>query len=149
MKVDGTIATILQQKPNPTVTIAPDATVYQAIELMAEKNIGALPATEGTRLEGLMSERDYARKIILKGKSSKETKVREIMEVEPPSVPPTETVVACMKLMTDHRVRHLPVLEGDNLVGIVSIGDLVNWMISAQQAAIKQLEDYITGQYPV
>lgn len=148
MKIDSTTACILQQKPRGAVAISPDATVYEAIELMAEKNIGAILVVENDELLGIISERDYARGIILKGKSSKQTKVEEIMTTRPVTVSTKEKVRTCMELMTSQRVRHLPVIEEGKVVGIISIGDVVNWIIQAQQAALDQLEDYITGQYP-
>jgi CBS domain-containing protein len=115
---------------------------------MSKKNVGALPVVEGGKVVGMMSERDYTRKVALKGKSSKETKVREIMGTPVITVPPQQPVSDCLRLMTEHRVRHLPVLENEQLVGIVSIGDLVNWVISAQSATIDNLEGYISGRYP-
>jgi CBS domain-containing protein len=144
----GTIDEILHQKRGDLFTIPPDATVFDAIELMAQKNIGALLVISGSRLVGVISERDYTRKVALKGKSSRDTRVQEIVTVPVISVSPSHTVEQCMRLMTENRVRHLPVLEGDEVIGIVSIGDLVNWIISAQSVAITQLESYISGQYP-
>ena len=121
--------------------------VYDAIEIMAEKNVGALVvATEG-RMVGLISERDYTRKVVLKGKTSKTTPVRDILSEKVISVKPETTVQECLRVMTRERIRHLPVLEGDKLMGIVSIGDLVNWVIQAQSTTIEQLQTYITG-YP-
>ena len=144
----GTIDEILHQKRGDLYTISPDATVFDAIELMAEKNIGALLVMTGNRLAGVVSERDYTRKVALNGKSSRETRVREIVTTPVIAVSPSHTVEQCMRLMTENRVRHLPVLEHDEVVGIVSIGDLVNWTISAQSVTITQLESYISGQYP-
>ena len=140
-----TISEILSQKSSQVWTVSPDTMVFDAIQLMADKNIGALLVTENGRLVGVMSERDYTRKIALKGKSSKQTPVREIITGKVISVCPSYTVENCMRLMTEHRVRHLPVLSGDEIVGIVSIGDLVNWIISAQTTTIHQLQTYITG----
>ena len=114
---------------------------------MAEKNIGALLVTEKGKLIGILSERDYTRKVALRGKSSKQTPVKDILSGQVIHVSPTHTIEECMRLMTDHRVRHLPVLEKDRILGIVSIGDLVNWIISAQSTTIHQLQTYITG-YP-
>lgn len=116
--------------------------------MMAEKNIGALPVLEGDRLVGLISERDYARKVILLGRGSKETAVAEIMTVNLKTVGLGDSVQECMQIMTENRVRHLPVLEGGKLVGLISIGDCVNWIISAQTAAIDDLERFVTGAYP-
>jgi CBS domain-containing protein len=143
----GTISEILTQKGSQVWTVSPDTMVFDAIQLMADKNIGALLVTDHSRLLGILSERDYTRKIALKGKSSKQTPVREIISGKVISVSPSHTVEDCMRLMTDHRVRHLPVLSGDKILGIVSIGDLVNWTISAQTTTIHQLQTYITG-YP-
>jgi len=140
-----TISEILSQKTSQVWTVSPETMVFDAIQLMADKNIGALLVTENGRLVGVMSERDYTRKIALKGKSSKQTPVREIITGNIISVCPSYTVEDCMRLMTEHRVRHLPVLSGDDIVGIVSIGDLVNWIISAQTTTIHQLQTYITG----
>jgi predicted transcriptional regulator len=143
----GTINEILQQKGNVAWDISPDATVFEAIEKMAEKNIGALLVIECGKLVGIISERDYTRKVALKGKSSKEARVREILSGSVMAVTPNHSVEESMRLMTEHRIRHLPVLEGDKIAGVVSIGDLVNWIISAQSTTIRQLETYITG-YP-
>ena len=148
MTVSCTISSILQDKGAQVWAISPDATVFEAIQLMAEKNVGALLVMAGDRLLGVMTERDYTRKVALHGKNSKETRVREIIATSYISASPFHTVEDCMRLMTHHRVRHLPVLEGERVTGIVSIGDLVNWTISAQNEAINQLENYIAGQYP-
>ena len=145
MDVSGTIDAILNQKSGEIFFIPPDATVFDAIEMMDDKNVGALLVMEGERLVGMISERDYTRKVALKGKSSRETKVVEIISSPVVSVTPGHSVEECMRLMTGNRVRHLPVLEGEKLVGVVSIGDLVNWTISAQDAAIEQLKSYIAG----
>ncbi len=143
----GTIGEILHQKGTRVWCVSPDATVFEAIQMMADKNIGALLVTEGAKLVGILTERDYTRKIALKGKSSKQTAVKEILSGEIIHVGPSHTVEECMRLMTTHRLRHLPVLEGHEILGIVSIGDLVNWIISAQNSTIHQLQTYITG-YP-
>jgi predicted transcriptional regulator len=147
MTVSGTVGGLLQSKGNTLWSISPDATVYEAIQLMAEKNIGALPVLDQERLVGVISERDYTRKVILKGKASKETAVREILSSPVISITPETTIEECLRLMTNHRIRHLPVVENDKVVGIVSIGDLVNWIITAQSVAIHQLQSYILGQY--
>lgn len=148
MTINATISEILQNKPATVWSIGPDATVYEAIQFMAEKNIGALPVLEEGKLVGVVSERDYTRKVAIKGRQSRETKVREIVSSPVISVAPDQSVEDCMRLMTDHRVRHLPVLEGEKMVGLVSIGDLVNWIITAQSAAIQQLQTYISGGHP-
>ena len=145
MKVTGTISAVLKGKKNEVWTIQPDATVFEAIQLMAQKNIGALLVTEAGLLTGVISERDYTRKVAIKGRSSKETRVREIYTAFPITVSPNDSVDGALREMTAHRVRHLPVVEGDEIIGIVSIGDLVNWTISAQDVAIGQLENYIHG----
>ena len=135
----------LLQGKRELCTIGPEAPVLDALRRMAEKNIGALLVVEGRRLAGIVSERDYARKVILQGKSSHDTPVREIMTARAQlhCVRPASTVEECMALMTDKRVRHLPVMESDNLLGVLSIGDLVKETISEQQLTIKQLESYI------
>jgi CBS domain-containing protein len=147
MELIGNISAVLGNKAPQVWSIAPEATVFEAIQMMADKNIGALLVMTGGKLTGVISERDYTRKVALKGKSSRETQVREIVSTPVVSATPSHTVEECMRLMTHHRVRHLPVLDGDRVVGIVSIGDLVNWIISAQSIAIQQLETYIAGQY--
>ncbi len=144
----GTVSSILENKGHEVWSVAPDATVYDAIKLMSDKNVGALLVMSEGHLLGLLSERDYTRKVALKGKSSRETPVRDIISTPVISAMPQSTIGECMRLMTNHRVRHLPVLEGERVVGIVSIGDLVNWIMSAQNHTIVQLESYITGQYP-
>ena len=143
----GTINEILEHKGTAAWSIAPDATVFEAIQMMSDKNVGALLVTERERLIGIISERDYTRKVALKGKSSRELKVREIIPDHVLSVTRQHTIEDCMRLMTEHRVRHLPVLEGQDIAGIISIGDLVNWIITAQSTTIRQLETYISG-YP-
>jgi CBS domain-containing protein len=147
MNATGTIGEILNQKGANIWSIVPEATVFEAIQLMADKNVGALLVIDKGRLVGILSERDYTRKVALRGKSSKQTAVKEILSGQIIHVTPTHTVEECMRLMTDHRVRHLPVLDKDRILGVVSIGDLVNWIISAQSTTIHQLQTYITG-YP-
>jgi CBS domain-containing protein len=148
MKISGPVSALVHSKAPGLWTIAPDATVFEAIKLMADKNIGALVVMAGDRLVGVVTERDYTRKVALQGKSSKETRVREIISPEIVTVGPHQTVEECMRLMTEHRVRHLPVVEKGKVLGIVSIGDLVNWTIFAQSATIDQMTHYITGGYP-
>jgi len=140
------VAQILRSKPDRTVyTISPEASVFDAIKLMAEKNIASLLVLEGEKIVGIITERDYARKIALMARSSKETRVRDVMESEVLYVPPSRTSEQCMALMTENRVRHLPVMDGGKLIGLVSIGDLVKDVISDQKFIIQQLEHYITG----
>ncbi|HEV3200363.1 MAG TPA: CBS domain-containing protein [Bryobacteraceae bacterium] len=144
-----TMASVLKTKGNAIWSIVPDATVYDAIALMANKGIGALLALSGGRLDGIISERDYARKVILEGRSSKDTLVREIMTRPVVTVTPEDTVDICMKIVTERRIRHLPVVDRDNIVGIVSIGDLVRATIAAQAETIDHLHTYILGTtYP-
>jgi len=138
-----TLTQLLQAKGGQIHTIAPDASVFGALKLMAEKDVGALVVTEGGRLAGIISERDYARKVILHGKSSHDLAVREIMTEKVVTVHPGQTVEDCMGIMTARRVRHLPVVEGDRLIGVLSIGDLVKEVIAEQEQTIKQLESYI------
>ena len=145
MKSSVPISALLHHKGTALWSITPELTVFEAIKLMSEKNIGALLVVSGGKLVGVVTERDYTRKIALQGKKSKETPVAEILSSRIVSVTPQHTVEECMKLMTEHRVRHLPVLENEKVTGIVSIGDLVNWTISAQDAAIAQMEQYIAG----
>ncbi len=143
-----TIGTILRDKGGVIWSVDPESTVYDALSTMAEKGIGAVLVTFQGRLVGVMSERDYARKIALLGRSSHDTRVKEIMSSSPVTVTPEHTVDECMRIMTHHRVRHLPVLEGDRLVGVISIGDLVNAIIADQARTIDHLHTYITGGYP-
>ena len=147
MDVSGTIDAILSRKGHEIHSVSPDATVYDAIELMAAKNVGALVVLQDGRLVGMISERDYTRKVMLRGKRSRETMVREIMSTELLTVPPREPVENCLRMMTERRVRHLPVMDANGLRGVISIGDLVKWVISAQSATIAHLESYISGGY--
>lgn len=142
------VRTLLEKKGHAAWSISPDATVYEAIESMADKHIGALLVIRGGHLAGIVSERDYARKVILRGRNSHETRVREIMSSPVLYVTPGQTIDECMQMMTARRIRHLPVLEGDAVVGVLSIGDIVNWIVSAQQQTIEHLKSYIAGSYP-
>ena len=148
MKAVDTLSSLLRFKGRQVWSIAPTATVYEAIARMSEKSVGALLVLSEGRLAGIISERDYARKVILKDRSSKETRVREIMTDRVITASPRDTVEDCMRSMTEHRIRHLPVLDGAKVVGIVSIGDLVNWTITAHEATIGHLQGYIEGRYP-
>ena len=143
-----TVDAILKQKGSRVWSVPGEATVFEAIQLMAARNIGALVVLHGTRLEGIFTERDYTRKVALHGRSSKDTIVSDIISHEICVAAPDSTVEECMRLMTTNRVRHLPVLNGDVLVGLVSIGDLVNWIIRVQSMEIDQLHNYLSGQYP-
>jgi CBS domain-containing protein len=136
---------ILKGKGNEIWWVSPDTIVFDALKLMAEKNVGALVVLEGEKVAGIFSERDYARKVVLKGKASREMAVKEIMTTEVTYILLSQPVEECMALMTDKRIRHLPVLEGEKLVGVISIGDVVKAIISDKEFMIKQLEKYITG----
>jgi CBS domain-containing protein len=138
-----TVRQIIESKTHKLLSISPDASVYDALKLMAERDVGALVVMDGERLVGIFSERDYARKVILYGKASKDTTVREIMTEKVLCVRPEQTMDQCMALMTDKRVRHLPVLDHKHVIGVISIGDVVKEVISEQQFMIEQLEQYI------
>ena len=148
MNIQATVDLILHHKGHHIWSVSSDVTVYDAIRTLAERNVGALLVMDGDHLVGIFSERDYTRKIILKGRASKDTKVGAIVSSPVLTVPPEETVENCMRLMTERRVRHLPVVQGGQVLGVISIGDLVNWIISAQQVALEQMESYISGGYP-
>ena len=140
-----TAAQILQRKGHQVWSVSPATLVYHALKVMAEKDVGALLVLEGDELKGIFSERDYARKVILEGRSSREIAVKEIMSPDVITVGPQQSVDECMALMTDKHVRHLPVVEGGRVIGVISIGDAVKTIISEREFTIKQLENYITG----
>jgi CBS domain-containing protein len=148
MNLVDTVRLVLKDKGQSVWHVSPDGCVYDAIEMMADKHVGALMVVSEGQLVGVVSERDYARKVILQGKSSKETLVKEIMTSPAIFVTPDQTVEDGMRIMTEKHIRHLPVVEDGILLGVVSIGDLVKWMITAQQQTISQLHNYITSQYP-
>lgn len=148
MNLVDTIGMVLKQKSQDVWSLGPEASVYDAIEMMADKHVGALLVMSEARLLGIISERDYARKVILQGKSSKQTQVKEIMTSPVVVVRQEHTVEDCMRLMTDNHIRHLPVVEQEKVLGVVSIGDLVKWIVSAQEATIHHLRHYIEGKYP-
>ena len=140
-----TVAQVLEGKRSSVISVAPDATVFVALQLMAEREVGAVVVLDGGRLVGILSERDYARKIILLGKASKDTPVRDIMTHRVVCVRPSSTIEECMAVMTDKRVRHLPVLSDKHVIGVISIGDVVKETIAEQKFIIEQLEHYIMG----
>ena len=148
MKLQDSVGVILKHKGSEVFSVSPDVTVYEALEKLTDKDIGALVVMQDTELVGIFSERDYVRKVILKGRASKEMQVYEIMSSPVETVSLTTTVDECMYCMTSNRCRHLPVLDGNKVVGVVSIGDLVNWIMTVQDLTISQLQDYICGRYP-
>ena len=140
-----TVRQILDNKPSNVYSVSPSATVFEALEEMMNKNISALVVMENNQLKGIFTERDYARKIALKGKSSKDTPVSEIMTAELITVSPTDTIDYCMNIITERHIRHLPVMENNRICGMVSIGDVVKSIIEIQQSTIQQLESYINS----
>jgi CBS domain-containing protein len=147
-KMSGLVGSVLKRKGAQVWSVAPDHTVYDAIEKMAARGVGALLVLREAKLVGIVSERDYARKVILLGRSSKSTLVQEIMTSPVVSVTPNESIDACLSIMTASRIRHLPVVERDQILGVVSIGDLVKWLVSEQEETIEQLQHYISARYP-
>jgi len=148
MQLVGTVGDVLSRKGSVVLSVSPQDKVYDAIEQMAGRNVGALLVMEGADLVGLISERDYTRKVVLKGKSSKQVNVGSIMTAPVVAVEPDLPVADALQLMTQDRVRHLPVVSSGTVIGVVSIGDLVKWVIDAQSVAIEQLESYIVSSYP-
>jgi signal-transduction protein with cAMP-binding, CBS, and nucleotidyltransferase domain len=145
MELTGNVGMLMRNKRGRVWSLPPSASVYDAIAMMAEKQVGALVVMQDGRLVGIVSERDYARKVILQGRSSKETAVAEIMSSPVITVTPVHSIGECMQMVTEKRIRHLPVVEAGQVTGIVSIGDLVNWVVSEQQATIRHLEAFIAG----
>src|SRR5260370_24123991 len=148
MDLVDTVRSVLKQKSQDIWAVSPEAWVYDAVEMMADKHVGALLVISEGKLGGMRSEREYARKVILQGKTSKQTQVKEIMTSSVIFVVPEHTVEDCMRIMTNSRIRHLPVVENEKVLGVVSIGDLVKWIISAQEETIHQLKHYIADSYP-
>jgi len=148
VKLHDSVERILKQKGSQVYSVPPHVTVYEAVVEMADEDVGGLVVMQGTELVGFISERDYVRKVIIKGHSSKEMQVHEIMSSPVVPVNLRTSVDECMQRMTNERCRHLVVVEGERVVGVVSIGDLVNWIMTAQDFTIHQLEDYISGKYP-
>ena len=148
MESSDPVSAVLQHKSPDLWSIAPDASVYEAIEMMADKDIGVVLVMAKGKLVGMFSEREYTRDVILKKKSSRTTAVKDIMISKPVTVTPSDTVQECMEIMTNRRFRYLPVVAGGKVIGLISIGDLVKWIISAQDALIDQLENFIKGAYP-
>jgi CBS domain-containing protein len=147
-QISGAISLVLKRKGNDVWAIAPEQTVYEAVERMAEKAVGALLVLSEGKIAGIISERDYARKVILRGKSSRTTLVREIMASPVISATPGQSVSECMAIMTRTRIRHLPIVEHGTILGVVSIGDIVKWIVSEQEGIIEQLHNYISASYP-
>jgi CBS domain-containing protein len=148
IKLDATVGSVLKQKGSEVWVVTPDQTVYESIEMMADKGVGALLVLSAGKLVGIISERDYARKVILTGKSSTSTLVKEIMTTPVIFVTPDQAVDECMIVMTRNRIRHLPIVENEKVLGVVSIGDLVKWVVSEQEETIKHLQNYISANYP-
>lgn len=148
MEINGTVYDILHNKSGEIHTTSPQDSVYEAVRLMGEKNIGALVVVEGGKIIGVLSERDYSRKVVLRGRTSRDTTVGEIVSSPAITVASRDSIDKCMQLMTGKRIRHLPVVDDGRLVGLISIGDLVSWVMQSQRHTIQQLQGYISGDYP-
>ncbi len=148
MEINGTVYDILHNKSGAILTTGLDSPVYEAIRLMGEKNVGALVAVENGEVVGILSERDYSRKVVLQGRTSRDTKVGEIISRPAITVCSKDGIEKCMQLMSQNRIRHLPVVDDGRLVGVISMGDLVNWVMQTQRHTIAQLQGYISGDYP-
>lgn len=148
MRINETVGAVLREKGSQVLTVSPETSVFEAIRMMADADVGALLVVDDGELLGVLSEREYTRNVALEGRSSKTTRVDEVLNRSPVTVTRGHEVAECMRLMTKHRTRHLPVVENGRVIGVVSIGDVVRFVISAQEATIHQLENYITGTWP-
>jgi CBS domain-containing protein len=148
MEINGTVYDILHNKSGEILTTRPEDSVYDAIRVMGEKNVGALVAIDNGVVVGVLSERDYSRKVVLQGRTSRDTKVGEIISIPAITVRSKDGIETCMQLMTGNRIRHLPVVDDGRLVGVISMGDLVSWVMQSQRHTIEQLQGYISGDYP-